>query len=61
MSYPNQQDWSLGGLYWASQSDLVSFVIFMLLPPRPAYAALLVTAAFYIALFGPHEPKTVDN
>jgi hypothetical protein len=59
-SYPNQQDWSLSGLYWASQSDLVSFVIFMLVPPRPAYAALLVAAAFYVALFGPREPKTVE-
>jgi hypothetical protein len=60
VTYPNQQDWSIGGLYWASQSDLVSFVIFMLLPPRPAYAALLVAAAFYIALFGPREAKTSD-
>jgi hypothetical protein len=60
VTYPNQQDWSVGGLYWASQSDLVSFVIFMLLPPRPAYAALLVAAALYIALFGPREAKTSD-
>ena len=59
-TYPSQQDWSLSGLYWASQSDLISFVIFMLVPPRPAYAALIVAAAFYIALFGPREPKTVE-
>jgi hypothetical protein len=60
LTYPSQQDWSLSGLYWASQSDLISFVIFMLVPPRPAYAALIAAAAFYIALFGPREPKTVE-
>jgi hypothetical protein len=60
ISYPNQQDWSLSGLYWASQSDLVSFVLFMLVPPRPAYAALILTASIYVALFGPREPKAVD-
>ena len=60
VTYPSQQDWSLSGLYWASQSDLVSFVIFMLVPPRAAYAALLVAAAVYIALFGPREPKAVE-
>jgi hypothetical protein len=59
-SYPNQQDWSLSGLYWASQSDLISFIIFMLVPPRPAYAALIAAAAFYVAVFGPREPKTVE-
>ncbi|MEZ5827879.1 MAG: hypothetical protein R3D30_13565 [Hyphomicrobiales bacterium] len=60
VTYPSQQDWSLSGLYWASQSDLISFVIFMLVPPRPAYAALLVVAAIYIAIFGPREPKTIE-
>jgi len=60
VTYPSQQDWSLSGLYWASQSDLISFIIFMLVPPRPAYAALIAAAAFYIALFGPREPKTVE-
>jgi hypothetical protein len=60
VTYPSQQDWSLSGLYWASQSDLVSFVIFMLVPPRPAYAGLLLAAAIYVALFGPREPKAVE-
>jgi fluoride ion exporter CrcB/FEX len=60
ISYPNQQDWSLSGLYWASQSDLVSFVLFMLVPPRPAYAALILAASIYVALFGPREPKAVE-
>ncbi|MEX0745662.1 MAG: hypothetical protein WD118_08670 [Phycisphaeraceae bacterium] len=58
VTYPSQQDWSLSGLYWASQSDLVSFVIFMLVPPRPAYAALILATAAYIAVFGPRVPKT---
>ncbi len=60
VTYPSQQDWSLSGLYWASQSVMISFVIFMLVPPRPAYAALLVVAAIYIAIFGPREPKTIE-
>jgi fluoride ion exporter CrcB/FEX len=58
VTYPSQQDWSLSGLYWASQSDLISFVIFMLVPPRPAYAALILATAAYIAVFGPRVPKT---
>jgi fluoride ion exporter CrcB/FEX len=58
VTYPSQQDWSLTGLYWASQSDLISFVIFMLVPPRPAYAALILATAAYIAVFGPRAPRT---
>ncbi len=60
ITYPNQQDWSLSGLYWASQSDLVSFVLFMMVPPRPAYAGLILAASIYVALFGPREPKAVE-
>ena len=59
VTYPNQQDWSFMGLYWASQGDLISFVLFMLVPPRPSYAALIVAASLYIAMFGPRtEPAT---
>src|SRR5262249_7513764 len=57
--YRTKRDGSLGALYGPSQSDLFPFIIFMLAPPRPAYAALIAAAAFYIALFGPREPKTV--
>jgi hypothetical protein len=60
VTYPSQQDWSLSGLYWASQSDLVSFVIFMLVPPRISYGALILTAAIYVAIFGPRERRTVE-
>jgi hypothetical protein len=60
ITYPNQQDWSLSGLYWASQSDLVSFVLFMMVPPRPAYAGLILAASIYVSLFGPREPKAVE-
>jgi hypothetical protein len=56
-TYPSLQDWSLTGLYWASQSDLISFVIFMLVPPRPAYAGLILAAALYIAIFGPRTQE----
>ena len=59
-SYPNQQDWSLTGMYLASLNDFYTFLLDMLLPPRPAYAALAVAAAIYIAWFGPREAKTAD-
>jgi hypothetical protein len=60
VTYPNQQDWSLMGLYWASLGDFYTFLLDMLLPPRPAYAALTVAAAMYVAIFGPREAKTSD-
>ena len=59
-SYPNQQDWSLTGMYLASLNDFYTFLLDMLLPPRPAYAALAVAAAIYIAWFGPREAKSAD-
>jgi len=58
--YPNQQDWTLSGIYWSSQGNLISFVIDMLVPPRPAYAALIFASAFYLAVFGPRGPRTVE-
>jgi hypothetical protein len=59
-TYPNKVDWSLLGLYWASQENLINFVIDIVATPRLSYAALLVAAAFYVALFGPREPETVE-
>jgi hypothetical protein len=59
-TYPNQQDWSLTGMYLASLNDFYTFLLDMLLPPRPAYAALAVAAAIYIAWFGPREAKSAD-
>jgi hypothetical protein len=59
-TYPNQQDWSLSGMYFASLNDFYTFLVDMFLPPRPAYAALTAAAAFYVALFGPREAKTAD-
>jgi len=59
-TYPNQQDWSLTGMYLASLNDFYTFLLDMLLPPRPAYAALAIAAAIYIALFGPREAQTAD-
>jgi glucan phosphoethanolaminetransferase (alkaline phosphatase superfamily) len=58
--YPSQQDWSLSGMYLASLNDFYTFLLDMLIPPRPAYAALAVAAAIYVAIFGPREPKTVE-
>jgi hypothetical protein len=60
VAYPNQLDWSLSGLYWTSLSDFYSFVLFMLVPPRPAYAGLMLAAALYLALFGPRGPRTIQ-
>jgi hypothetical protein len=59
-TYPNQQDWSLTGLYFASLNDFYTFLLDMLLPPRPAYAALTAAAAIFVALFGPRQAKTAD-
>jgi hypothetical protein len=59
-TYPNQQDWSLTGMYLASLNDFYTFLLDMLLPPRPAYAALAVAAAIFIAWFGPREAKSAD-
>ena len=59
ITYPNQLDWSLSGLYWSSLSDFYSFVLFMLVPPRPAYAFLMVAAALFLATFGPRGPRTI--
>ena len=59
-TYPNQQDWSLTGMYLASLNDFYTFLLDMLLPPRPAYAALTAAAAIFVALFGPHQAKTAD-
>ena len=59
-TYPSQQDWSLSGLYLASLNDFYTFLLDMLLPPRPAYAALAVVAAIFIAWFGPREARTAD-
>ena len=59
-TYPNQQDWSLTGMYLASLNDFYTFLLDMFLPPRPAYAALSLGAAIYVAWFGPREAKTAD-
>jgi hypothetical protein len=60
-TYPSRQDWSLTGVYLASVNDFYTFLLDMFLPPRPAYAALTVAAAIYIAWFGPREARTVDR
>ena len=49
----------MSGLYWLSLSDFYSFVLFMLVPPRPGYAGLMLAAALYLAIFGPRGPKTI--
>ena len=59
-TYPNQQDWTLTGLYLASLNDFYTFLLDMLLPPRPAYAALAVASAIYVTWFGPREAKTAE-
>jgi hypothetical protein len=59
-TYPSQQDWSLTGMYLASLNDFYTFLLDMMIPPKPAYAGLAIAAAIYVALFGPREPKTVE-
>ena len=60
VTYPSQQDWSLTGMYFASLNDLYTFLLDMMIPPRPGYLALAVAAAIFVALFGTREPKTVE-
>lgn len=60
ITYPNQLDWSLSGLYWSSLSDFYSFVLFMLVPPRLAYLLLMLAAALFVALFGPRAPRSIE-
>jgi hypothetical protein len=60
VTYPNQQDWSLTGLYFASLNDFYTFLVDMFLPPRTDYAVLTAVAAIFLALFGPREAKTAD-
>ena len=57
---PGRQDWSLTGLYLASINDFYTFLLDMMIPPRPSYAALALAAAIYVAIFGPREPHTVE-
>ncbi len=59
-TYPSQQDWSLTGMYFASLNDFYTFLLDMLLPPRPAYAGLTTVAALFVAWFGPHDAKPAD-
>ena len=59
-TYPSQQDWSLMGMYLASLNDFYTFLLDMFLPPRPAYAALSLAAAIYVAWFGPRAVKTAE-
>jgi hypothetical protein len=55
ISYPNQQDWSLTGLYFASINDFYTFVLFLLGQNLPAYLLLAIAAGIYLAVFGPRE------
>lgn len=57
VTYPNQQDWSLTGLYFASINDFYTFVLFLLGQNLPAYLILALAAGIYLAVFGPREPS----
>ena len=48
-------------MYLASLNDFYTFILDMFLPPRPAYAALTVAAAIYIAWFGPRQERTENR
>jgi hypothetical protein len=59
-TYPSQQDWTVSGMYLASLNDFYTFLLDMFLPPRPAYAALTVAVALFVAIFGPREVRDDD-
>lgn len=65
ISYPNANDFSLGGLYSSSVGGFYTFALFVAVPLRIALAGLLVSAGLIIALVGPQrrlaETKTASN
>jgi hypothetical protein len=47
-------------MYLASLNDFYTFLLDMMIPPRPGYLGLALAAAIYVSLFGTREPKTVE-
>jgi hypothetical protein len=55
-AHPSILHWSLSDFYWVPYDNLISFVVFMI---RPAVGLLALTAAVYLAIFGPRGPRTI--
>jgi len=55
ISYPNGNDFSLGGLYVTSVGGFYTFALFVAVPLRLALLGLLVAAGLVIALVGPQR------
>lgn len=52
---PGGMDLTLGGVYWSSLGGFWTFVLFLIIPLRPALFGLWVAAALIIALVGPQR------
>lgn len=55
-AHPSILSWSLSDFYWVPYDNLITFVVFMI---RPAVGLLALTAAIYLAFFGPRGPRTI--
>ena len=58
ISYPENNDFSLGGIYSASVGGFYTFALFVAVPLRIALAGLLLAAGLIIALVGPQAETT---
>ena len=57
LAHPSILSWSLADFYWVPYDNLITFVVFMI---RPAVGLLALTAAIYLAIFGPRGPRTIE-
>ena len=61
ITYPDNNDFSLGGLYSSSVGGFYTFALFVAVPLRIALIGLLVAAGLIIALVGPQTPAETNK
>lgn len=52
---PGGADFSLSGLYWSSLGGFYTFLLFLIIPLRPALFGLWLAAGLIIAIVGPQR------
>lgn len=60
-SSPGAIDVSPTGLYWSSLGGFYTFLLFLLIPLRPALFGLWLAAALILALVGPREDASTSG